>query len=136
MSPDTSMNCIVVVPICSGTGATKFRIWVQRPAKLKGTDKVLFPFRSHITAEKGRFLQGSICKFGNKWPIFCLKKPQFDDSTCKVWNIFCPDCGPNVEECSDFWQKMGQFGRYYTLKTAYFYSNLASIREMDLVCPF
>ena len=44
--------------------------------------------------------------------------------------------GPNVEDCSDFWQKMGQFGRYYTLKTAYFYSNLASIREMDLVCPF
>ncbi len=26
---------------------------------------MLFPFRSHITAEKGRSLQGSVCKFGN-----------------------------------------------------------------------
>ncbi len=28
--PDTSEKCIVVVPTCSGMGATKFRFWVLR----------------------------------------------------------------------------------------------------------
>ncbi len=38
----------------------------EQPAKLKGIDEILFPFRSHFTAEKGGFFQGSVCKSRNK----------------------------------------------------------------------
>ncbi len=37
--------------------------YIKWPAKLKGIDKTFFSFRSHITAEKGGFFKGSICKF-------------------------------------------------------------------------
>ena len=30
MPPDTSGKCIVVVPVCSGMGATKLKFWVLR----------------------------------------------------------------------------------------------------------
>ena len=61
------------------------------------TDKVLFPFRSHITVEKGGFFQGSICKGPQCYFIeICLrlmKLRMFDHD---------PFCGNSLDQVCSF----------------------------------
>ena len=59
---------LITIELYSPINASQCQNYIERPAKLKGIDKILFSFRGHITVKISSFFTAITVKFANFLP--------------------------------------------------------------------